>query len=238
MDKQETKLQKDINKQVKEHRDKLSEEEKAKFDAEEAAKAANEEEDDSEKSSDEERPTGIVQPKYKVVHSYNTDVMENAWEGHQGTLEAAQLEKSKKKLPTSLTVTIYAKHCENMRGAQLDINESNLVFGVDGLYYLDLNLKYKVDKSEGNAKFDKKKKTLTIKVPVIGLTPDSQRVADEHYAEFLEEERKHQEYYNNLEMSTLEQDAEKARSNKYRPGGPQNEPEEETNEDENRENQG
>ena len=48
--------------------------------------------------------------------------------------------------------------------------------------HLDLNLKYMVDMSEGSAKFDKKKKTLTIKVPVIGLTPDSQRVADEHYA--------------------------------------------------------
>ena len=140
-------MQRDINKQVQAHRDQMSEEEKAKADAEEAAKAANQDdEEDSEKSSDEERPAGIVQPKYKIVHSYNHDIAD-AWEGHNDTLEAAVLERSKKKLPESLTVTIFAKHCENMKGAQLDINESNLVFGVEGLYYLDLNLKYKVDQA-------------------------------------------------------------------------------------------
>ena len=78
------------------------------------------------------------------MHSYPHNIIDS-WEGHQGTLEAAQLERSKSKLPESLTVTIYAKHCESMKSAQLDINESTLVFGVDGLYYLDLNLKYKVD---------------------------------------------------------------------------------------------
>jgi hypothetical protein len=102
----------------------------------------------------------------------------DAWEGHKGTIEAAQLEKSKSKLPESLTVTINAKHCESMKGAQLDINESTLVFAVDGLYYLDLNLKYKCNSEQGSAKFDKTKKTLTIKLPIIGLTEDSQRVAD------------------------------------------------------------
>ena len=127
----------------------------------------------------------------------------DAWEGHQGTLEQAQLEKTKKKLPDSLTVTIYAKFCENMKGAQLDINETSLVFGIEGLYYLDLNLKYIVNKDECNAKFDKDKKTLTIRMPVTGLTSDSQRVAEEHYNEYLEAERKRKEEYDRLEMSTL-----------------------------------
>ena len=71
--------------------------------------------------------------------------MMDAWEGHQGTLEQAQLEQTKKKLPDSLTVTIYAKFCDSMKGAQLDINETSLVFGIEGLYYLDLNLKYHVN---------------------------------------------------------------------------------------------
>ena len=88
-------------------------------------------------------------------------------------MEQAQLEKSKSRLPESLTVTIFAKHCENMKGAQLDINESTLVFGVEGLYYLDLNLKYKCDTENRSAKFDKTKKTLTIKLKVTGLTEDS-----------------------------------------------------------------
>ena len=89
MNKQETKLQKDINKTVMTHKEKMAAEEQAKKDAE-AAQAAvdNDDDEESAKSSDEERPTGIVQPKYKIVHSYNNDIMD-AWEGHQGTLEAA-----------------------------------------------------------------------------------------------------------------------------------------------------
>ena len=87
-------------------------------------------------------------------------------------------------------MTIYAKHCENMKSAQLDLNETSLVFSVEGLYYLDLNLKYQVNSSESNAKFDKSKKTLTIRMPVTGLTADSKRVAEQHYQEYLEAERK------------------------------------------------
>lgn len=100
---------------MKTHKEKLAEEEKAKKDAEDAANADDDEEDESEKSSDEERPAGIVQPKYKIVHSYPQDIIMDSWQGHQGTLEAAQLEQSKKKLPDSLTVTIFAKHVESMK---------------------------------------------------------------------------------------------------------------------------
>lgn len=106
------------------------------------------------------------------MHSYPVD-LSDAWEGHQGTLEQASLDQLKKKLPDSLTVTIFAKHVESMKGAQLDINETSLVFGIEGLYYLDLNLKYIVNSEEGNAKFDKAKKTLTIRLPITGLTADS-----------------------------------------------------------------
>ena len=54
-----------------------------------------------------------------------------------------------------------------------------------------------------DSKFDKTKKTLTIKLPVIGLTEDGQRVADQHWQEYLEMERKREEEYKNLEMSTI-----------------------------------
>ena len=215
MNKQETKLQKDINKTVKGHKDKLAAEEQAKKDGE-AGQTTLEEDEESERSSDEERPSGIVQPKYKIVHSYPNDLMD-AWEGHQGTLEAAQLAKSKKKLPDELTVTIYAKHCESLKGAQLDINESTLVFAVEGLYYLDLNLKYQCNSEEGSAKFDKSKKTLTIRMPVVGYTEDSKRVTDQHWAEYLEMEKQREEEYKNLEESTLQQDADKIRIAKSKP---------------------
>ena len=60
-----------------------------------------------------------------------------------------------------------------MAKANLDINDSSLVFEYPELYYLDLNLKYNCNPAKGSAKYDKVKKTLTIRVPVLGLTDDS-----------------------------------------------------------------
>ena len=122
-----------------------------------------------------------------------------------------------------------------MKGAQLDINETSLVFGVEGLYYLDLNLKYIVNSEEGNAKFDKTKKTLTIRLPITGLTADSQRLAEQHYSEFLEAERKRNEEFKELEMSTVEEDAAKARLARSKPGGAEANNEDEDEDRENRE---
>lgn len=59
------------------------------------------------------------------------------------------------------------------------------MFEYPDLYYLDLNLKYKTDPSSGSAKFDKTKKTLTIKLPIVGLTEDSQKVMDAHYKKYV-----------------------------------------------------
>lgn len=53
-----------------------------------------------------------------------------------------------------------------------------MVFKYADVYYLDINLMYRVDKAAGSAKFDKAKKTLTVKVPVVGSTEDSQKVLD------------------------------------------------------------
>lgn len=47
------------------------------------------------------------------------------------------------------------------------------MFKYPEVYYLDIDLKYKVDKSVGSAKFDKSRKTLTVRVPVIGSTDKS-----------------------------------------------------------------
>ena len=73
-----------------------------------------------------------------------------------------------------------------MKEAKLDINDTTLVFSYPNLYYLDLNLKYKCDATKGNAKFDKTKKTLTIRLPVLGLTEDSQKVLEENYSKYVE----------------------------------------------------
>ena len=61
----------------------------------------------------------------------------------------------KSKIPTHLSVTLDLKWAESMKAAKLDINESTLLFEYPEVYYLDLNLKYKCDPDQGNAKFDK-----------------------------------------------------------------------------------
>jgi len=68
-----------------------------------------------------------------------------------------------------------------MKLAKLDINNTSLVFEYPSLYYLDLNLKYICNSNKGHAKFDKSKKTLMIRVPVTGLTEDSQRAFNENF---------------------------------------------------------
>lgn len=59
-----------------------------------------------------------------------------------------------------------------MSKAELDINESTVVFKYPDLYYLDLSLKYEINKDKGNAKYDKGKKVLTVTLPVIGMTQE------------------------------------------------------------------
>jgi len=110
--------------------------------------------------------------------------MMDAWGGYT-TSQMDHETAMKKKIPTHLTVTLNLKWIDSIKGANLDINDSTLIFEYPDIYYLDLNLKYKVDKDNGNAKFDKKTKTMTIKLPVTGLTEDSQKVLDAHYQKFV-----------------------------------------------------
>ena len=206
----ETKLQKEIESQQKTAKDKDAAKKKLDEDMKKAQE--NLDNDDEEEDEVEPRPKGIVQPKYKVVHSYPHDIMD-AWEGHKGTMEEAKLQKNSK-IPNELTVTIYATHADNIKQAKLDINESTLVFEYPDLYYLDLNLKYLCNPSKGSAKFDKTKKTLTIRMPVVGLTEDSQKVMDKNFEEFLKLSKEKEETLKRLEMSRLEEDMEERRTGK------------------------
>ena len=126
-------------------------------------------------------PKSVVQPKYKIVYSYPVE-LQQCWEG-PATSELL-MNKPELKIPNELTVTINVPHVDSMKVAHLDINESSLVFEYPNLYYLDLNLKYKCNSAKGHAKFDKSKKTLTIRVPVEGLTEDSQKTFEENFRQY------------------------------------------------------
>ena len=93
----------------------------------------------------------------------------------------------KSRIPTHINITINLKWADSMKTTNLDINETTLVFEYPDLYYLDLTLKYKVDAESGNAKFDKTKKVLIIKLPVIGMTEQSAAEAEKHYQKFVVE---------------------------------------------------
>ena len=88
------------------------------------------------------------------------------------------------------------------------------MFKYPEVYYLDINLHYKVDKNNGSAKFDKAKKTLTVRVPIIGSTDESQKVLDMHYRDYLEKQEQSKKALKNLQKSKMDEDAELRRLKK------------------------
>lgn len=130
-------------------------------------------------------------------------------------------------LPSEITITIYVKFIESLKAATLDINDSTLMFKYPDVYYLDINLMYKVDKLAGSAKFDKSKKTLTVRVPVIGSTEDSQKVLDKHFKDYRERQAQADKALKNLQKSKLDDLIEERSLRKKGKATDEDEPEEE-----------
>ena len=100
-------------------------------------------------------------------------------------------EKEKKAaIPQSLTVRIHLKWIDNIQNAKLEINETTLLFEYPELYYLDLNLKYKVDESRSKAKFDKSKSQLNLTIPIVGALEEQQKELNLKYQRMMEEKQK------------------------------------------------
>lgn len=191
IDKVETKLQRDINKARADHLEKErkeKEEKDAQKKLDDAQKRFTGDDDEEEpEEEEEEKPEGVIPPPYKIVYSFPAD-MGDAW----GGFTTAQMEherEMRQKIPTHITVTLDLKWIDSIKRAHLDINETAIVFEYPEQYYLDLALKYKCDQEQGSAKFDKTKRKLVIRMPVVGLTEDSQKVMDEHYQKFVVEQQ-------------------------------------------------
>jgi demethoxyubiquinone hydroxylase (CLK1/Coq7/Cat5 family) len=64
---------------------------------------------------------------------------------------------------------------------------------------------YKVDTTKGSAKFDKTKKTLTIRVPVVGSTDASEKVLEQHYRDYAERQEESKERLKHLKKTQLDE---------------------------------
>lgn len=217
MSKSGSKLQKEVEGMIKDQKQKEDHENKVKMEKQDAnteSQAAIE--DEIDEGSGDEKPEGIVQPKFKVVHSYPVDIGDT-WQGHRDASEGADLQKMHK-LPSEVTVTIYVKYIDSLKAATLDINDSTLMFKYPDVYYLDINLCYKVDKLNGTAKFDKSKKTLTVRVPVVGSTDDSQKVLEQHFRDFKEKQELAAKNLKNLQTTNVDDEMETRRLRKKNKG--------------------
>lgn len=79
----------------------------------------------------------------------------------------------KRSLPNSFTVQFKVPRMENISEANnLEINDKKIVLSVQDKYFIDISFEdmkvknYPLKYSEAKAKFDKKKKTLRIQIPV------------------------------------------------------------------------
>ena len=98
-------------------------------------------------------------PKYTIIHRTEVDMQEyrNAPDAKPSTR------------PRELVIKIDLPLLKSAAQANLDIYEKRLLLEskTPAAYKLDLALPYPVDDSEGSAKFDKQKRTLTVTLPVI-----------------------------------------------------------------------
>jgi len=97
---------------------------------------------------------------------------------------------AERKLPTGMRITINTPWVESMAEAELDINEDNLVFKYPETYYLDIKLRYLVDPDAGKAKFVKDKQTLTITLPILGLTEETKEELERQKKDYDEAMKK------------------------------------------------
>ncbi len=56
---------------------------------------------------------------------------------------------------------------EGVANLKLDINGKLMIFEIPKKHYLEIKLPYDVDQDAGDAKYDKKNKTLRVKLPLI-----------------------------------------------------------------------
>jgi dynein assembly factor 2 len=104
--------------------------------------------------------TRFTVPKYTIINRGQSDLQDcvnDRQHTHVGSLR-----------PKEICIEIDLPLCKNVSNVKLDIYEKHLHLESQKPYYrLDIDLPYPVNENDGNAKFDKAKKMLSVTLPVL-----------------------------------------------------------------------
>ena len=108
-----------------------------------------------------EAPKNHSVPKFHVIHQQRIRLSNYV---HDDAPKAAKTTSKKNEL-SGFKVKLTSK-LRSARKIELDVSDKRLVLHAEGTYHLDFALPHEVIGDKGNAKFDKKSRTLIVTVPV------------------------------------------------------------------------
>ncbi|CAJ1331555.1 unnamed protein product [Effrenium voratum] len=80
-------------------------------------------------------------------------------------------------IPRHLKLVVELPTVKKSSDIKMEVTNDNVVIEVEGKFYLDMPWPYEVQDSQGSAKFDKAKQTLTLELPVVPKLPDPEALA-------------------------------------------------------------
>ena len=109
---------------------------------------------------------GVQQPKYTTIFTYPVD--------YSQLVQGDNLTKTTPPVPTAFNIQFAIPRvdsAEEVAGQTLEINEQQIILKIGEKYFIDLELaqfklKFPLLTANSKAKYDRKKKTLRISIPV------------------------------------------------------------------------
>lgn len=98
-----------------------------------------------------------TEPMFEVLHRSTVDYS-HYWEDTKLNNENSS--------PTWIVLRVHLKDVTSVHDVQLDLEKDQVFLRVPGKYRLKVDLKYKVDNFQSNAKWDKKKQQLLVTLPI------------------------------------------------------------------------
>ena len=127
-----------------------------------------------------EAPKNHSTPVFHVIHQHRIRLSNYV---HDDAPRAARTTSKKNEL-SGFKIKIELPKLRSARKIELDVSDKRLVLHAEGVYHLDFALPHEVIGDKGNAKFDKKSRTLIVTVPI---RPKKKEVSNEDI--YVEEEK-------------------------------------------------